>query len=46
MAPGAPGANMAPARAPVELEFASGHVSATTQRKLKKSNKVKVADSD
>lgn len=32
-APGAPGANTAPARAPVELEFASAHVSATTQRK-------------
>ena len=33
MASGAPGANLAPARARVELEFASGHVSATTQRK-------------
>ena len=31
-APGAPGANMAPAHAPVELEFASAHVSATTRR--------------
>lgn len=33
MAPGAPGANMAPARAPAELGFDSGHVSATTLRK-------------
>lgn len=33
MAPGALGANMAPAHAPVELESVSGHVSATTLRK-------------
>lgn len=32
MAPGAPGANMAPAHAPVGLEFASGRVSAATLR--------------
>lgn len=33
MAPGAPGANLAPALGLVELEFASGHVSVPTQRK-------------
>lgn len=33
MVPGAPGANMAPARAPAELGFDSGRVSATTLRK-------------
>lgn len=33
---GASGANMARALAPVELEFASGRVSAATQREWKK----------
>lgn len=33
MAPGAPGASMAPARAPVGQGFDSGHVSATILRK-------------
>lgn len=33
MVPGAPGANMAPARAPVGLVFDSGRVSATILRK-------------
>lgn len=36
MAPGAPGANMAPARVPAEPGFDSGRVSATTLRKRRK----------